>query len=73
MGDARALSRQSLRSDQILEFNFDKMPEPPPQMMKLPGVAEWFNSLRLMRERDSQAFYRLVNNLKKAEIDGGTP
>lgn len=57
------LSRISLRTDQILELHFDKLPEPPPEMMKLPGVANWFRDMKLMRERDVQAFHRLVNNI----------
>ena len=63
MGDARQLSRKSLRGDQLLEFHLEPMPEPPPAMLKLPGVREWYASLRLMRERDNAMFYRLVNNL----------
>lgn len=66
MGDARTLSRLSLRQDQIIELNLDRLPEPPPSMMKLPGVASWFNQMKLARERDTQALYRMVNNLSGA-------
>jgi hypothetical protein len=64
MGDARTLSRLSLRQDQIIELNLDRLPEPPASMMKLPGVASWFNQMKLARERDTQALYRMVNNMK---------
>lgn len=63
MGDTRQLSRLSLRQDQIIELNLDRIPEPPPEMIKLPGIASWFNQMKLARERDIQAFYRMVNNL----------
>jgi hypothetical protein len=60
MATFKDLSRISLRTDQVLEVHFDKLPEPPPEMLKLPGVASWFRDLKLMRERDVQAFQRLV-------------
>lgn len=71
MGDERTLSRLSLRRDQVLEVHFDKLPDPPPEMMKLPGVASWFNSMKLVRERDIQAFHRLVNNLQISSNNTG--
>jgi hypothetical protein len=64
MGDARQLSRFSLRQDQILELNFEKIPEPPSEMLKLPGVRSWWETLQLHDERRIQAFYRMVNNIK---------
>ena len=64
MGNALALSRKSLRHDQILELNFEKIPEPPVEMLKLPGVRSWWETLQLHDERRMQAFYRMVNNLK---------
>lgn len=65
MGDATALSRKSLRPDQILELHLTPFPDPPPEMMKLPGVAAWWQQMRLTRERDMQALHRLVNNLSQ--------
>lgn len=64
MSTATDLSRRSLRRDQILELHFSPIPEPPPEMMKLPGVRAWFEQLKLMRERDTQCFQRMVNNLQ---------
>ena len=57
------LSRLSLRKDQILELNLAKLPEPPDGMMKLPGVARWWSDMVLARERDTQAFYRMVHTI----------
>lgn len=57
------ISRKSLRRDQVLEVHFLPWPEPPPNMMKLPGVADWWNQMKLARERDVQSLHRLVNNL----------
>ena len=71
MGDARQLSRLSLRQDQILELHFDKLPEPPVEMMKLPGVRRWFNDMKLVRERDIQSFQRMVNNLQISSNNAG--
>ncbi len=64
MGNATELSRKSLRRDQLLELHFSVWPEPPPEMLKLPGVAKWWNEMKLARERDVQAFHRFVNNLQ---------
>lgn len=64
MSVATDLSRKSLRKDQVLEIHFSPIPEPPPEMMKLPGVRAWFEQLKLMRERDTQSFQRMVNNLQ---------
>ena len=63
MGDERQLRRIALRQDQILELHFDRLPEPPPESIKLPGMRLWVEQLRLMRERDTQALHRLLNNL----------
>ena len=57
------LSRLSLRKDQILELNLAKLPDPPDGMMKLPGVARWWSDMILARERDTQAFYRMVHTI----------
>lgn len=64
MGDATQLSRSSLRRDQVLELHFAPWPEPPPEMLKLPGVSKWWTDMKLARERDVQAFHRFVNNLQ---------
>lgn len=61
---ALALSRRALRLDQVLEIHFSPLPEPPAEMMKLPGVRAWIDQLKLMRERDTQTFQRMVNNLQ---------
>lgn len=63
MRTLKDLSRISLRNDQVIELNLDNLPDPPPEMLKLPGVAAWWANMKLIRERDKQAFYRLVNNL----------
>ena len=68
----RALSRISLRKDQVLEIHFTPLPEPPAEMMKLPGVRTWIEQLKLMRERDTQALQRLVNNLQVSSNNTGT-
>lgn len=68
------LSRISLRQDQILELHWSPLPEPPPNMMKLPGVAEWWAQMKLARERDVQSFHRLVVNLQiRANSPATTP
>ena len=48
MGNATELSRKSLRRDQLLELHFSVWPEPPPEMLKLPGVAKWWNEMKLV-------------------------
>ena len=64
MGDARLLSRKSLRRDQLLELHIPPLPTPPPHMMKLPGVAEWWESLQHWQQQNQQAMNRFVNNLQ---------
>lgn len=63
MSKAIELSRRSLRRDQILELHLSQLPEPSPQLLKMPGFADWFQQLKLMRERDMQALERLVANI----------
>lgn len=63
MSKATDLSRRSLRRDQLLEIHLSPMPDPPPEMMRLPGVRQWIEQLHLMRQRDIQALQRLVANL----------
>lgn len=68
MSKAQDLSRMSLRRDQVLEFKMDRLPQPQPQMLKLPGLAQWWAQMELSRERDTQAIYRLVNNLSESAM-----
>lgn len=60
---AQQLSRTALRRDQILEVQFSPWPEPPPEMLRLPGVQTWWNEMKLVRERDITTFKKLINNL----------
>lgn len=66
MSKQQDLRRISLRTDQVLEVHFDKLPDPPPEMMKLPGMAVWWTQMKLARERDMQAFQRMVNNFNSS-------
>lgn len=68
MGDARQLSRTALRRDQIVQVELDRKPEPPPAMMKLPGVAEQFAREQLWWERVTQSLHHLVGSLT-AQVD----
>jgi len=68
MGDALQLSRTSLRRDQVLEIHFAPWPDPPANMMKLPGVQEWWNQMKLCRERDIQTMQRMVNNINQGPV-----
>lgn len=63
MADARQLSRISLRRDQILEVQFTNWPDPPPEMLRLPGVQKWWDEMKLCRERDINTLQKLINNL----------
>jgi hypothetical protein len=71
MNRATVLSQRSLRRDQVLEIHFSPMPDPPHEMMKLPGVRAWVEQLKLMRDRDIQSFHRLVNNLQISSNNAG--
>jgi len=57
------LSRISLRRDKVLELQFSTWPEPPPEMLKLPGVATWWAQMKLVRERDIVSMRTFINNL----------
>lgn len=61
----KQLARISLRDDQVLEIHFDRIPEPSPEMLKLPGVAEWWSAMRLWDERRTQAFHRMVTRIQQ--------
>jgi len=64
MGDARLLSQKALRRDQVLELDLPPLPKPPPALMKMPGVYEWWQEMELWRKREVEALNRLVNNLQ---------
>ena len=70
---ALKLSRIKLRSDQLVEIHLDKIPEPPEQMMKLPGVSSWFRNMQLKEERDQQAFHRMLTQLSGAIASAAEP
>ena len=59
------LSRIAKRRDQVLEVQFGPIPEPPPEMEKLPGITTWFQQLKLSRERDVSSIERMLNNLNQ--------
>lgn len=63
MASPLQLSRTALRRDQILEVQFAPWPEPPPQLLKMPGFNEWWQQMKLVRERDIHTMQRLINNL----------
>lgn len=57
------LSRIARRRDQVLEVQFAPLPELPPQLLRIPGMLEFYTSLKLTRERDIQTFQNIINNL----------
>jgi hypothetical protein len=63
MPSSTDLSRLSLRNDQVLELHLSPLQDLPPEAAKLPGIKAFWDQMRLMRERDTQAFHRLVNNI----------
>lgn len=73
MGNERTLSRLSLRTDQVLEVHFDRYPEPPPEMLKLPGVRSWWEQMKVMRERDIQSLHRFVLRYESSTQNPVTP
>lgn len=78
MGDKKELSRKSLRKDQVIEIHFAPWPEPPPETLRLPGMMKWWADMKLARERDTETFQSLVNNLghgiiAQTVVDAGGP
>lgn len=67
MPESVSVSRKSLRRDQVLEIHFAPWPDPPPGVLNIPGAREWWSQMKLIRERDTQSFHRLVNNLAVAD------
>lgn len=68
MASDRQLSRIALRRDQILEVQFGPWPDPPPEMSRLPGVNNWWQQLKLARERDVNSIDRMLNNLNQSAL-----
>jgi len=64
MGDPIELSRRAIRNDLVVEVLLDRWPEPPPEMLRLPGVAQYANAIRLARERDNQGLRRIISQLR---------
>jgi hypothetical protein len=73
MGDVRTLSRLSLRTDQVIEFHWAPLPEPPAEFLKLPGARAWFEQLKIMRERDIQSLHRFVLRYESSTTNPVTP
>lgn len=71
MADARTLSRTALRRDQVLEINWTPWPDPPPELLKVPGFNSWWLQMKLVRERDVETFQKLINNLGIASSTPG--
>lgn len=69
MGNELELSRRAVRQDLVTEVLFDRLPDPPVEMLKLPGVSKWITDMRLARERDIQALHRLVVKLNRLTND----
>lgn len=63
MGNPLQVSRTARRNDRVKEFILSPLPNPPEQMMKLPGVREWWDQMVLTRERDVQSISRLITSL----------
>lgn len=53
------LAQQKIR---VTEVHLSGLPDIPPSLLKFPGVKEWWNQMKLMRERDQEAFNRLILN-----------
>lgn len=53
------LAQQKIR---ITESHLSPLPDIPESLLKFPGVREWWNAMKLMRERDQEAFNRLILN-----------
>jgi hypothetical protein len=67
MSTAKDIRRLALRTDQVLEIHLSDWPSPPPALLKIPGVVDWWNQMKLSRERDVLAIQRLVNNLNQSQ------
>jgi len=63
MGDATQVSRLKLRRDKVLEIQWPSMVDPPPQLLKLPGFAEYHANQKLYFERLQTVLGQMVNNL----------
>jgi hypothetical protein len=70
MADEATLRRISKRQDQILEIQWAPWPDPPPALMRIAGVSEWWQQMRLVRNRDIDTLNKLVVNL---QIASSTP
>lgn len=53
------LAQQKIR---ITEVHLAPLPELPRELLRVQGFAEWWKQLKLMRERDQEAFNRLLLN-----------
>lgn len=46
----------------VTEIHLAQLPELPRELRHVPGFAAWWRELKLMRERDQEAFNRLLLN-----------
>jgi hypothetical protein len=70
MADEATLRRISKRHDQVLEIQWSELPEPPETLKRIPGVDQWWQQMRLVRNRDIETLNKLVVNL---QIASSTP
>lgn len=54
------VQRLSQQPVSVVDARFAPMPDPPERLIRLPGMAEWFEQLKLMRERDIETIKRLI-------------
>lgn len=70
MADEATLRRISKRQDQVLEIQWGPWPEPPATLRRIAGVDEWWQQMKLARNRDIDTLNKLVVNL---QIASSTP
>lgn len=68
MDKALEIRRNARRVERVQEFVLAPLPTPSEQMLKLPGVREWWNQMVLTRERDVQSINRLITSLTATSV-----
>ena len=54
------IQRLAVQPTAVVEVELSPFPEPPPELLRLPGMKTWFESLKLMRQRDKETLQRLL-------------
>lgn len=53
------VQRLAQKKSSVTEIHLSHWPDPPRSLMSMPGMKEWWDQMKLIRERDLEMLYRM--------------